>query len=242
MREYCLPKHVHVCIQEELCIWFDELRDTYSGLARVDCCGFGRLIEGWPPDTEYESSYAPSSEAREAAESLVRRGLLTRDFERGKSVVMTRVQLPESSINPFPATRPCVRWHHRLRFLSACVSTFAAFYLVSLTRALAMIKRRIDKDTPSVSADKNQTNDVVAAFFLLRSCCYTVRNKCLFDSFVLAHFLSSYRIYPMFVVGVDESPFRAHAWVQLDGVALNSDAEYTKAFTPILAIGPGAVC
>jgi hypothetical protein len=59
----------------------------------------------------------------------------------------------------------------------------------------------------------------------------------MFDSLVLAVFLTRHMIPCTFVIGVSVKPFLAHSWVQIGELVLNDTAEHVQTFTPILAIG-----
>ncbi len=59
---------------------------------------------------------------------------------------------------------------------------------------------------------------------------------CLFDSLALVRFLSGYDLYPDWVFGVQEDPFRAHCWVQAGEVVLNDHLDNVAVYTPIMTV------
>ena len=59
---------------------------------------------------------------------------------------------------------------------------------------------------------------------------------CLFDSLALVRFLSRYDLYPDWVFGVREEPFRAHCWVQAGAVVLNDHLDNVSGYTPIMTV------
>lgn len=61
-----------------------------------------------------------------------------------------------------------------------------------------------------------------------------VEGQCLKRSALLTAFLRRRGLNASWVFGVRTWPFRAHCWVQYDGVCLNDDAERLRAYTPIL--------
>jgi hypothetical protein len=73
-------------------------------------------------------------------------------------------------------------------------------------------------------------------YLRLRPFLLTAKNQCLLDSLVLVEFLAAYDLFPLWVVGVRTGPFGAHSWVQQDGTAFNASAEYSRSFSPILAV------
>jgi hypothetical protein len=76
-----------------------------------------------------------------------------------------------------------------------------------------------------------------ASFVWLRTWCYTAQRRCLFDSLILAVYLTRGMIPCTFAIGVATKPFLAHAWVQIGDSVLNDTAEHVQDFKPILSIG-----
>lgn len=62
-----------------------------------------------------------------------------------------------------------------------------------------------------------------------------VSGKCLVRSFLLLRFLHHSGLSAEWVFGVAVWPFKAHCWVESDGVALDDAPERLAAYTPILA-------
>ncbi|MGH8293945.1 MAG: lasso peptide biosynthesis B2 protein [Steroidobacteraceae bacterium] len=60
--------------------------------------------------------------------------------------------------------------------------------------------------------------------------------RCLFDSLALIRFLSRFNLYPDWVFGVQDDPFRAHCWVQAGGRVLNDDLEHVRSYTAIMMV------
>jgi len=59
------------------------------------------------------------------------------------------------------------------------------------------------------------------------------RRECLQRSALLVRLLADQGLGADWVFGVRTWPFRAHCWVQIDGVCLNDDAERLRPYTPI---------
>lgn len=76
----------------------------------------------------------------------------------------------------------------------------------------------------------------VGEFRVLRPWLYTARDRCLFDSLVLASYLHKLGFDPTFVIGVRTKPFSAHAWVQVGNYVVDDSPETVASFPPILAI------
>lgn len=65
---------------------------------------------------------------------------------------------------------------------------------------------------------------------------FTSHDACLFRSLALADFLCAESVPALFVIAVRCQPFRAHAWVQHDGVILNDHLEVTRNYSPIFSV------
>jgi hypothetical protein len=87
------------------------------------------------------------------------------------------------------------------------------------------------------SATLGEAQKLLVSFFRLRIWFYTADRHCLFDSLVLAAFLTRKKVPCTLVIGVSTKPFLAHSWVQIGEFVLNDTAEHVQTFTPILAVG-----
>jgi hypothetical protein len=100
---------------------------------------------------------------------------------------------------------------------------------------LSQRQRLICHDRRGATLDDVQK--LLVSFFKLRIWFYTADRHCLFDSLVLAVFLTRNGFPCTFVIGVSTKPFLAHSWVQIGDFVLNDTAEHVQTFTPILAVG-----
>jgi len=73
-------------------------------------------------------------------------------------------------------------------------------------------------------------------FSRLRVWFYTARDRCLFDSLVLASYLLRERIDARLILGVGLRPFSAHAWTQVSRVVLDDSVEHVREYAPILIV------
>jgi Transglutaminase-like superfamily len=238
MREYRLPQHVFVSPLEETCIWLDTRVDRFRGTSQRECRGLSALVEGWPAEGDVlVSASQATAEARAFAETLVRQGLLTRDLKRGKTAASSPLESPKRSLYQGSTERMRINWQHVVRFLAAYCMTVVTFKLGSLRLALATVaKRKASCKRELANRNLEETRELVGIFMRLRSRAYTAKRKCLFDSLTLAHFLTAHSIFTELVIGVSESPFRAHSWLQQGDAVLNFDFEYVKEFCPVAII------
>jgi hypothetical protein len=232
--QYWIPNHVHVCIGQDI-VWLDTRSDKYLSLAGSENDVLAQLVHGWPSPAEP----APfTAEKREGlASALEAKGLLTRQVSDAKRYVAPTLDSPNRLAESESATqRVAIRWHHIVHITVACLTTHVALRVGKLHFAIRAVENRKAAKVTVDPPDLEAVRGLVAAFKRLRLYFYTPRAKCLFDSLVLMRFLYSYGIVPTCVIGVTARPFRAHCWVQQDGIIWNGEAEYVERFSPILVI------
>ena len=117
----------------------------------------------------------------------------------------------------------CVAMRHKDRKLAAQLDWFE--------------RRQRSLRTEGSSAISYDVSKLLGSFIRLRIWLYTAERRCLFDSLVLALFLTRQMIPCTFVIGVSTKPFLAHSWVQIGELVLNDTVEHVQMFTPILALG-----
>ena len=238
MRKYWLSTHAYFCFTAGQCVWLHVAKDEYFKTSGQQCAHLRDVIEGWSgsePDEGYSNS---TPEGERLAASLFDCGLLTRNARRGKAASLAQMEAPLEALIPDDSTiNPEYRWSHICNFIWACLTTFGSLKLISMRLALSALehKKKRAKRREDMT-DLERMRRLVAIFFGLRKFIYTARLCCLFDSLVLARFLSLYGYYPMLIIGVHADPFRAHCWLQQGCLTFNSEPEFTKRFTPILTV------
>ena len=233
MAEYWIPRDVHMCITDGMCVWFNVRRDRFGG-TNASTCRLGQLVEGWPTTVGTLESEQPS---RALAEDLLGRGLLTRDKRRGRAAAPPSLKAAHQQlIADVSPVRPRIRWQHIWRFISAVAMTFIALKVVSLRYALRAAedrkRRAAGRGKPS---NLNETRELVAVFLRL-SLFLTHKDRCLPYSLTLFRFLSYFGIFPFLIIGVAVNPFRAHCWIQDGEFVFNCDVDIAKSFSAILVI------
>ncbi len=234
---YFLSADSYCCELEGGAIALELTTGTYIGIHAQDLPGLRRRIANWPDSRNGTRSAtepgAPISETLTAA--LLARGILT-----------TSPTPPPTPIPPMPraalTTGPVnIRWGAAIAHIPAFAMALLTVSrrhqdrkLASLLRLLSLRQRRIHHRH---RATFERVRKLLKAFFWLRIWCYTADRHCLFDSLVLAIFLTKRMVPCTFMIGVATKPFLAHAWVQIDEFVLNDTAEHVQMFTPILAIG-----
>jgi hypothetical protein len=233
MAEYWIPRDVHMCITDGICVWFNVRRDRFGGTnasrGRLD-----QLVEGWPSIAGTAESELDS---QALAEDLLGRGLLTRDQRRGKAAAPASLEAAQypliADVSPL---RPCVRWLHVWRFISAVAMTFITLKVVSLRYALGAAencKRRAARR--GKQGDLDATRELVAAFLWL-SLFLTNKDLCLPYSLAMLRYLSYFGVAVSLAIGVAVNPFHAHCWIQQGPFVFNCDVDIAKSFKPIYVI------
>lgn len=235
MQQYRLPQHVFVCALDETCVWLDTRADRFRGTSKRENSYLGAIVEGWPEDIACcWREGGTIREARDFAESLVRIGLLTRSAKRSKPVTVPRIETPKQSLPVDTGDRRQVFWQDRRKFAMSSLATLATLKCGSLQLALETVaKRKVSGAASSQEVRWQEVRDLVYAFMWMRTGVYSAKRKCLFDSINLASFLASYGIFAELVIGVSESPFHAHSWLQRGDTVLNYEFEYVKQFQPV---------
>lgn len=245
MYEYRIPEHVHLCIANGFCVWFDVRRDRFFGTDAARSVRVAPLVEGWPTAGVCEQAPPSSSvgDPKAIAQDFVSKGLLTRDKLRGKSATPAQIETPTGPLIPDGVTPSLrMRWQFVWRFLVAVVVMFVAWKLISIRFALSLLERRKRRAAAGASAyEIEYTRELVAAFRWLQLLIFTAKEACLFDSLALMWFLTGFDLAPALVIAVSIQPFsiepfRAHCSIQQAGLVFNGDSESAREYIPICVI------
>jgi Transglutaminase-like superfamily len=211
---------------------------TYLGVHAEFLPYLRMAVRNWPDSarTSHSLKSIDSPEFEKLLADLLTRGVLTilpapshayTVAAPLSAVTLTRAtatrQFKPTLLAQFAVALFLVAWHHRDKQLASQVD---------------WLRRRqvaIHRNQYSESSDRALRQ--VACFFRLRIWFYTADQRCLFDSLVLAVFLTRQMIPCTLVIGVSTKPFLAHAWVQIGALVLNDTVEHVQTFTPILVIG-----
>jgi hypothetical protein len=171
------------------------------------------------------------------ADMLIRRGLLCRgaaEDHRDKLLRKDSQRLPAPQIDPPPLAAAN---HHSPRLLD-----LANFLLASARAAGSLRWSSLENIASAVTSARREeepsallaTLELARVFQRLRRWFFSEKNRCLLNSLSLVYFLQRYGYFPYWVIGVQTSPFAAHAWVQADRIVLDGDPDKVGHFAPIL--------
>ena len=122
------------------------------------------------------------------------------------------------------------------RFAAALAASHALEKKASLRRTLdaaRMWKRRPPRAPVMAEA---KVIRLCADFHALAPYFLTTRDACRFRSLLLVRYLAGYGVRSDWVFGVRLAPFRAHCWVEHDGLVLNDYFDHTIEFEKILSV------
>jgi hypothetical protein len=236
---YYLTAHSYCCEVEDGAIILELITGSYIGVDAAYLPDLRSFIPDWPEARAAGRALprACKSSVDALIANLLARGILaTRPSLRRTSRASTLVtDLRNTCVS---GTQPRTPMRQLVHFLIALVHAKARTKDKALASLLEWFYRRQQLIPHSdVSVALQKVTMPLAAFLRLRIWWYTAANHCLFDSLVLAIFLTRQRIRCSFVIGVSTKPFIAHAWVQLGAFVLNDSVEHIQMFTPILTIG-----
>jgi hypothetical protein len=235
---YFLSAHSHCCEFDDGAIILDLASGTYVGVNAESLPDLRIRIQNWPNSRGIDGGATRKNAGSDKLiADLLRRGILTTS-PTPECLLTAMNPLETLTITGSAAARRQVPIMDIPRFAMALLSTATRHKDKRLASLLDWLRQRqslIRRHGHSATYDGVMM--LLASFFRLRIWFYTADRRCLFDSLVLAVFLTRKNIPCTFVIGVSTKPFLAHSWVQMGAIVLNDTAEHVQTFTPILAIG-----
>ena len=233
MTDLLWAPHAYVCRTPHHVVLLDLRRDKYFALDEGQAQAIGTLFP------QLGSNDSTANLTRDAANTLVadlvREGLLTKDPTVGRPLARLDMQRPTRALaDEYLHTEIPIRAHHVLRFLASYVWCLLAKKHLTIESLIGKIQQRNRCSIGRSSSD--QARQLSTVFERLRPWFYVGKDACLFDSLMLIHFLSSYRITATWIFGVKTAPFAAHCWVQQGDVVLNDIPDTVCRYTPIMTV------
>lgn len=220
MQAYTLRAGVHYCVADGATTFLDVNADRYFGLPAKCQSAFSCLVEnGAVPDANV-AALAPLTAAK----------LLVPTDIPGPFPAPTRVPEVRDSILDLIDARPSP-W----QFIRAWLCQAEAKQDLS-RMPLSQILAKLSNKKARIGQHSTPPSHKTVAAFLETSIVMQSHDQCLRRSIAMVNYLAHYTCNPLFVIGVRNNPFEAHAWVQFGEMVLNDDVEKIGRFTPILAI------
>jgi hypothetical protein len=120
--------------------------------------------------------------------------------------------------------------------VASCLAQFAvaklSLFALGFGRTLARYERTPCASTPTVAAE-DPLVALVAHRIAIAAALYPGRARCLEQSLVLSRALRRRGADARLRFGVHHYPFTAHAWVEVQGCAINEMEGYLNMFTPL---------
>jgi hypothetical protein len=220
MQAYGLRAGVHYCVANGVTTFLDVDADRYFGLPAKCQSAFSYLVENGAVPDAHVAALSPLTAAKL---------LVPTDIPDRFPLPTTVPEVRESVLDVIDArTSP---W----KFIRAWLCQGEAKRDLS-RMPLSQVLANLSNKKARVGQYSVPPSHKAVAAFLGTSIVTQSHDQCLPRSIAMVNYLAHYACHPLFVIGVRNNPFEAHAWVQYDGMALNDDVEKISRFTPILAI------
>lgn len=225
-----LRKNVKFCHVDGSAIFLDIPNDKYQYINSKQAEALQKLGKTGGED----GRLTPSKASFDILSGLVSEGLLTYNSDCGVEIKPTSHPSPTASVydNYWERTlHPTVTLNLLIAHWSArrdVTSKSFSKLLETATRKKLATKR----STPS-SPKKDGVLESAQQIVDSRSFLYSSFDKCYLDSYTFFLYFINKGISVYWVFGVDLFPFKAHCWIEYQGVVLNDSLERTLAFTPI---------
>jgi Transglutaminase-like superfamily len=236
VEHYCLSSHTYACEPADGIIFLDVRHHRYFGVPSSLGITLRAFVRNWPAAQDLDHT----SDARtpEALQALVDAGLLMASDSETANIRRLPQRAEATVCCASPMAAPArIGVGNVCNVIRAVALTAVRLRTMSLERIVNLLQARSAR---AVDGPQPLSEDALRAFvrvyMRVRPWLYTARNSCLLDSLALLEFLHVYKIYPLWVIGVQALPFRAHSWVQLEHLVLNDFAENVNQFSPILVV------
>jgi len=235
---YYLAGDVHACELAHGAVFLDLRTVRYLAVEPRFLPVLRARVAEWPKSPTAGSVAVESPEEQvDFLNALLARGLIATSW-------CARTLAPAEIESATEAQHP--DWDLRSRAASRVASTLAFAQCVATVRqalrhgALRTLLIHLHQTRIALSTRGTLDASCLAArlteFSRLRVWFYTARDRCLFDSLVLASYLLRERIDARLILGVGLRPFSAHAWTQVSRVVLDDSVEHVREYAPILIV------
>jgi hypothetical protein len=238
-KTYWLPPHVRACFIGDGAVVLDLKRNRYFGIGQKETSVLAALAGNWQEcgtaRTSLPATLSPA-EVEQVAAGLIDAGLLSQGAAPQAAFTPAAVDLQGMliSVGREIDERAAIKFTHVIDFMRSCAwarSVLGSRSLYSVAMELSDTKTRANAHFEPQTAAR-----LVHIFRQLRPYAFPAKDRCLFHALTLVRFLSRYRIFATWVIGVRGKPWAAHSWVQQGALLLDATPEQVCEYTPILAI------
>nr|WP_290915552.1 lasso peptide biosynthesis B2 protein [Hyphomonas sp. 34-62-18] len=227
---YCASQGVFFCPVDTAVVVFDARKNQYLYYNEKQSAWLFELAV-----TENLSDL--TSSAAKFANSLANAGLISAD-DRGRNLLVSGVRPPPHSslYDDIASEIPAPRLNTVPSLVVSLTTSWYALRRNKIDRALRHVGNwKNGLPSPTLS-DHDNVFSLVRAFHALTPYFFTVKDACLYRSIALVKYLSLHRIPAACEIGVRLTPFKAHCWVEIDGIVLNDHLGKTAEYTKILSL------
>lgn len=230
-----LNKYVGYCFIDKVCIFLNIRKDIYKYLDSR----YTREIKEIQKTSEKNlacQNLNRSEKAINCINELISQDFLTFNENVGKDFVSPIKMTAYSSVYD-------AYWERNLDFKSiiTLLLTFVRVknylrrdsFFETLKKADSIKMNTLSKKT---NLDKDFIIKKARQYIDARSLIYSYFDKCFLDSYILFTLFNRRSISVDWVFGVELYPFRAHCWIEYEGIVLNDNLERVSACTPIYRI------
>ncbi|HEY0681192.1 MAG TPA: lasso peptide biosynthesis B2 protein [Steroidobacter sp.] len=228
--DYYLARHAYVCVLRDRMVLLDTASGKYLALDASSACSLRKHVSGWPQ--------LESANANEAAlDLLLKRQLLTRNPSRGKPATPVQVLRANAWLGEVrPAGCPDLSARQVWRFFRATTIAHVSKRAARLDSIVRRLSRRKAAHHPHRSVPLETLDELVRAFDWLLPLAFDKKDNCFLYCLALAEFLAYHRIFPDWIFGVQDQPFRAHCWLQYREHMLTDIPFWVRELTPIMVV------
>ena len=228
---------MRACSAGAVTVFLDLKRNRYFGVGARETRALQTLAANWSEAcTQTSGAIEPMApeDAAQLANALASAGLLSHTEPSAMSHAPCAINL-DALLRDLGAERQggSIRLTHVSRFVRACLWARCALRSRSLYALACELAR--DRIAAHAVFDEEQAIELARVFRRLRPYAFAAHDRCLFHALALVRFLSYYKVFPLWVIGVRIRPWAAHSWVQQGSLILDGNPEQVCQYTPIFA-------
>lgn len=231
-----LKQHVHAAEVNGSLIFLNLKNNRYDYLAPRDAAKVLKSFYSGTSVKPYMRNHAEQDilGAEAIIDELKQNGLITEDDSERPFVQIKHDNVLKELPRLIGPDRPKVRVTHLWNFVRAVFLARAMLFFTPLHWVTRTIVRR--KHRSFKTKEDSSTAQLTEIYRRLRPILFSRQERCLIDSLSLLNFLQWYNIQTTLCFGVKLEPFKAHAWVEHDGVVFDDMPAYIHSYTVILKV------